>query len=165
MIESRLPGYMWPEAVAAAGYLLNRTPHQQFNWVTPIERLQAYVGIPDPQPKVGHIRIYRCRAYPLIKNQPKLNKLEPRTSIGYLVGWDSTNIFRIWIPSLQKVIRTRDVTFDESSKYDPKQHIKPLPFQTIQAIESMEIPSLHTDEGVTADESLPVFRGIVSQPL
>jgi hypothetical protein len=77
---------MWPEAVSAAGYLLNRTPRQQYKWITPIERLQAYIGVPDLQPKVGYIRTYGCRAYPLIQNQPKLNKLEPRTSIGYLVG-------------------------------------------------------------------------------
>jgi hypothetical protein len=68
LIESRLPGYMWPEAVTAAGYLLNRIPHQQYNCITPIERLHAYVGVPDPQPKAGHIRIYGCLAYPLIQN-------------------------------------------------------------------------------------------------
>jgi hypothetical protein len=47
MIESRLLGYMWPEAVTAAGYLLNRMPCQKYKWITPIERLQAYVGVPD----------------------------------------------------------------------------------------------------------------------
>jgi hypothetical protein len=156
---------MWPEAVTAAGYLLNRTPRQKYKWITPIERLQAYVGVPDPQPKVGHIRIYGCRAYPLIQNRPKLNKLEPRTSIGYLVGWDSTNIFRIWIPTLQKVIRTRDVTFNENLKYDPNQQETPLPFEVVQAIEATEILSFFTDEGVTADQILPVSNTLISQPL
>jgi hypothetical protein len=165
LIESRLPGYMWPEAVSAAGYLLNRTPRQQYNWITPIERLQAYTGVPDPQPKVGYIRIYGCRAYPLIQNQLKLNKLEPRTSIGYLVGWDSTNIFRIWIPTLGKVIRTRDVTFDENLKYNPNQPEMPLPLEVIRAIEATEILSLATDEGVTVDQILPVSNTQISQPL
>jgi hypothetical protein len=32
--------------------------------------------------------------------------------IGYLVGYDSTNIYRIWNPVLKKVIRTRDVIFN-----------------------------------------------------
>jgi hypothetical protein len=165
MIESRIPGYMWPESVSAAGYLLNRTPRQQYKWITPIERLQAYIGVPDPQPKVGHIRTYGCRAYPLIQNQPKLNKLEPRTSIGYLVGWDSNNIFRIWIPTLQKVIRTRDVTFDENLRYDPTQYENPLPLEAIQAIEAIEILSLSTNEDVTVDQILSDSNTLILQPL
>ena len=47
--------------------------------------------------------------------------MEARAFIGYLVGYDSTNIFRIWIPSKQKVISTRDVTFKESLFYDSKE--------------------------------------------
>lgn len=155
LIESRFPGYMWPEAISAAGYLLNRTPRQKYSWKSPLERLQAYLGITDPQPKVQHIRIYGCRAYPLIQNQLKLNKLGPRTSIGYLVGWDSTNIFRIWIPTLQKVIRTRDVTFDEQHKYDPNHIILPIPQEVLQAISTIEIISLPQYDGVTTDQIIP----------
>ena len=38
----------------------------------------------------------------------------------YLVGYDSTNIFRIWIPHQGKVISTRDVIFDENTFFDGK---------------------------------------------
>jgi hypothetical protein len=64
-----------------------------------------------------------CRAYPVDKDIPRLNKLWPRADIGYLVGYDSSNIFRIWIPAKNKVIATRDVTFDETKKYDPSEPI------------------------------------------
>jgi hypothetical protein len=40
-------------------------------------------------------------------------KLDPRAHIGYLVGYDSTNIYRVWIPHKGIVISTRDVIFDE----------------------------------------------------
>ncbi|KAM4066309.1 hypothetical protein HRG_012086 [Hirsutella rhossiliensis] len=50
----------------------------------------------------------------------KKRKLDPRAFVGYLVGYNSTNIFRIWIPLLRKVISTRDVIFDESSFFDGK---------------------------------------------
>ena len=43
----------------------------------------------------------------------------PRAYIGYLVGYDSRNIFRIWILSRNQVIRIRDVTFDEKTFYTP----------------------------------------------
>lgn len=45
--------------------------------------------------------------------------MQERALIGYLIGYNSRNIFRIWQPPLQKVIRSRDVTFDETSKYQP----------------------------------------------
>jgi hypothetical protein len=50
----------------------------------------------------------------------KKRKLDPRAYIGYLVGYDSTNIFRIWIPHKGKVISTRDVLFDEHTFFDGK---------------------------------------------
>jgi hypothetical protein len=40
-------------------------------------------------------------------------KLDPRIYIEYLVGYDSTNIYRVWIPHKGIVISTRDVIFDE----------------------------------------------------
>src|ERR1700722_17505141 len=48
----------------------------------------------------------------------RLRKLDPRAHIGYLVGYDSTNIFRVWIPHQGKVISTRDVLFDEDTFFD-----------------------------------------------
>ena len=45
----------------------------------------------------------------------RLMKLNPRAHIGYLVGYNSTNIYRIWIPHKGKVISTRDVIFDEET--------------------------------------------------
>jgi hypothetical protein len=55
----------------------------------------------------------------LIHDIPRTQKLEPRAHIGYLVGYESTNIFRIWVPSRNEVIKTRDVTFNETLFYDP----------------------------------------------
>ena len=62
---------------------------------------------------------YTCRAYPLILKEtiPRKQKLAPRAHIGYLVGYDSTNIYRIWMPSKKKIIRTKDVTFNEKLFY------------------------------------------------
>jgi len=163
-IDSQLPGYMWPEVTTAAGYLLNRTPRQKYQWRTPWEVLQDYYNTRnqidhDPRPKIGHIRIFGCRAYPLIQNQPKLAKLEARTSIGYLVGWDSTNVFRVWIPSLQKVIRTRDVTFDETLKFDPNQVEQPLPQPAIEVINLISITDFDQYyDSVPIDQSIDLVQ-------
>ncbi|KAI7772858.1 hypothetical protein LA080_001633, partial [Diaporthe eres] len=45
-------------------------------------------------------------------------RLEPRAWIGYLVGYQSSNIYRIWIPSTGKIINTRDVIFNEHQVFD-----------------------------------------------
>jgi hypothetical protein len=46
-----------------------------------------------------------------IKEMSRLLIAEPQAYIGYLVGYDSSNIFRVWIPTLDRVIKTRDVIF------------------------------------------------------
>ena len=76
------------------------------------------MGIKSYLPQVAHLRVFGYRAYPLIKNRSKLNKLGPRAHIGYLVGYKSTNIFRIWILLLRRAISTRDVTFNKDTFYD-----------------------------------------------
>jgi hypothetical protein len=50
----------------------------------------------------------------------RLMKLNPRAHIGYLVRYDSTNIYRIWIPHKGTVISTRDVIFDEKTFFNGK---------------------------------------------
>jgi hypothetical protein len=44
--------------------------------------------------------------------------LQPRALIGYLVGFDSTNIFKIWNPATNQIHRVRDVVFTKE-RYDP----------------------------------------------
>jgi hypothetical protein len=50
----------------------------------------------------------------------RLQRLDLKVWIGYLVGYRSSNIYRIWIPLLAKVISTRDVTFDEQIVFNSK---------------------------------------------
>jgi hypothetical protein len=54
------------------------------------------------------------------RGKSRLQRLDPKAWIGYLVGYRSSNIYRIWIPLLAKVISTRDVTFDEQIVFDSK---------------------------------------------
>ncbi len=98
-IYANLPENLWPEIVTAAAYILNRTPNRQLGWKTPLEVLQQQTNMQNPHPSIAHLHVYGARAYPLIHNIPKTKKLKPRAHIRYLVGYDSSNIFRIWVPS------------------------------------------------------------------
>ncbi|KAE8852990.1 hypothetical protein PTNB73_10517 [Pyrenophora teres f. teres] len=46
--------------------------------------------------------------------------------MGWLVGMEATNIYKIWIPQSNRVITSRDVRIDEKVLYDPQQSTAPL---------------------------------------
>ena len=122
-IGARLPANAWSELEPMAAHIANRQPCEVLSWKTPYEYLQEKLGIPATRrrPAGVHLRVPGCRAYPRDKDVPRAAKNAPRAHIGYLVGYDSTNIYRIWVPSRNIVLSTRDVIFDESRLYDPNE--------------------------------------------
>jgi hypothetical protein len=118
--SANLPEKLWLEVYSCAAYLLNRSPIRLLKWLTPIGFIEQYLGNPVPKPSLNHLVPYGCRAYAYIKKQPKLEaRLNHRAYIGYLVGYDSTNIFRIWHPKANTIISTRDVIFNMTKRYSP----------------------------------------------
>ena len=99
-IKAKLPEDLWPEMVRTAGYLANRSPSKSLNWMTPYEKLHS------ARPDLTHLKVFGCHAYPFIlkEHHLRMEKLEPWAHIGYLVGYNSTNIYHIWIPSTSIVI-------------------------------------------------------------
>jgi hypothetical protein len=73
-------------------------------------------------PETAHLKAYGCIAYAATTTYKrglfKLRKLDLRADMDYLIGYNSTNIYRIWIPYQGRVIFTRDVIFDESKFFD-----------------------------------------------
>jgi hypothetical protein len=104
-ISLGLPKSLTNELAVAAVQLLNTTPVESLGWKTPHE------VIFNTKPSVAHYSPIGCRAYVYRRDIKAADKTEPRAYIGYLVGYDSSNIYRVWIPSLDRVIRTRDVIF------------------------------------------------------
>ena len=121
---------MWPEITRAAVYLYNRTPNYANRWRSPYEVFFTTVAFQNgivtqpKKPNQAHLKAYGCKAFAMTddtkRGKSKLQRLDPKAWIGYLVGYRSTNIWRIWIPSLAKVISTRDVIFDEDSVFSGK---------------------------------------------
>jgi hypothetical protein len=74
------------------------------------------------KPNLAHLKAYGCKAFAMTddthQGKSRLQRLNPKAWIGYLVGYCLSNIYRIWIPSLGKVISTRDVVFDEELIFD-----------------------------------------------
>ena len=141
-LQSNLPANLWPELVRTGARLLNRSPVRQLNWRTPIEVLYRALNNSVRIPTLFYARVPGCKVYARIPNIPKLKKMDPRAHIGYLLGYESSNSFRIWIPQRQRVITTRDVTFDEDSIFDPNERLPPLSSEIIEFIELTENPQL-----------------------
>jgi hypothetical protein len=123
-LGANLPRDMWPEIVRATVYLHNRTPNYRNAWRSPYEVFYSRVGLNRSnrgprKPNLAHLRAYGCKAFAMTDDTQlgrfRLQRLDPKAWIGYLVGYRSSNIYRIWVPSIGKVISTRDVVFDEST--------------------------------------------------
>jgi hypothetical protein len=107
LYNSNLPLYMWGEAVLAATYLYNRTPHTSINYKTPFELKY------NTKPDISNIRVWGSIAY--YKNKGNnIKKLDPRANKGLLIGYGQ-NQYRIWDIELKRPIWSRDVKILENN--------------------------------------------------
>ncbi len=129
-LGARLPRNLWPEVWDSASYIHNRTPRAKNNWVSPREKLNVWLrqeGKPvndiHDAPDLSNLYAYGCRAYPLtdeaLKQQDRVvQKNSARAHLGYLVGYEASDVFMVWVPSKGTVRRVRDVTVKEDTFFD-----------------------------------------------
>ena len=132
--EANLPEFLWSEIVTAGIYLLNRTPIRSLGWKTPYEHLYG------KKPNLYGIRILGSLTYILIvgKKRDQLSKFDPRALKGYLVGFEASNIYRVWSPITNRVIRTRDVKVDETQRYRPDTNPRDISVQEMEEIRRIQ---------------------------
>lgn len=155
IIDSKLPDGLWPELMRTAVYLLNRTPKQRLKWKTPYESFFSCIPSSQEknQPRIGHMRAIGCKAFALTASaQLKEKRLQSRTSpkawIGFLVGYNSQNIFRVWNPLTNKIYITRDVIFNEEEFFsaDEVQMKQTIGEQTLEEIQARLQALLSTEQ-------------------
>jgi hypothetical protein len=134
-ILSGFPKELANELVVTAAMLLNVTPTESLDWDTPYQRVF------ERKRSVAHMAPIGCRAYVLNRKVKRGDKLESRTMIGYLVGYDSTNIFRIWLPSKDRVMRTRDVVFERQHLMKDNDEPEKLSEEAERLIKILDIPT------------------------
>ncbi len=52
------------------------------------------------------------------KYRQKRRKLDAKAYIGFLVGYESMNINRLWVPYKKRVVSIRDVIFNDDEVLD-----------------------------------------------
>jgi hypothetical protein len=75
----------------------------------------------EKRPQQAHLKVYGCKAFVITpetyQKKDRKQRFNPKAWIGYLVGYNSTNIFRIWNPAKNRVIIARDVIFNEKETF------------------------------------------------
>ena len=97
---AKLDKRFWAEALLAAVYLYNRTPHTSVNYKSPYELKFGH------KPNLKHIKIWGSLAYSLI-NKPK--KLDPRAKPTILIGYEASNLYKLLDVTNGKTFLSRDV--------------------------------------------------------
>jgi len=113
-IQSGLPKAFWAEAINTTAYLINREPSIPLNYQLPEE-----VWF-EKEAKLSHLRIFGCVSYILIDSNSR-DKLDPKARKCYFIGYGSDMYgYRFWGDQNKKVIRIRNVTFNENLFYKDK---------------------------------------------
>ena len=111
-ISNHLLKNLWSEIYKIDDYINNRISKRNLKW------LISYETLFEKKFNLFYLHSYDCRAYFFRQKIFKKNKLKFRAIIDYFVDYDSINIFRIWMLSKTKMIKTKNVIFDHSKFYD-----------------------------------------------
>ncbi|RVX20257.1 Retrovirus-related Pol polyprotein from transposon TNT 1-94 [Vitis vinifera] len=105
--SSKLPKFLWTEALKTAVYILNRVPTKAVP-KTPFELLKGW------KPSLRHMRVWGCSSEVRIYN-PQEKKLDPRTISGYFIGYaEKSKGYRFYCPSHNtRIVESRNAKFLE----------------------------------------------------
>jgi hypothetical protein len=111
-MHAHLPKNLLHGMYRMAAHILNCTPTKALGWKTP------YKVTWKRKPLVAHMEPIGCCAYVYNRNLRAADKLELHTLISHLVGYQGTNIFRIWLPTKDTVIVTCNIVFEPTLFFD-----------------------------------------------
>ncbi|GKE69572.1 retrovirus-related pol polyprotein from transposon TNT 1-94, partial [Tanacetum coccineum] len=138
-IFSRLPEFLWAEAISTACCTQNRSIIHTRHNKTPYELLR------DRKPNVEYFHVFGSLSYPT-NNRDNLRKMKPKADIRIFIGYSETSRgFRIYNRRTKKIMETIHVKFDEltamASEHDSLEPIFHRFINDDSSAESMNIPS------------------------
>lgn len=104
---------LWAEAVNAASYVCNRLITVSFK-----KNCTPYEALHGREPETGHFRMYGCKAYMHNQGRHRAEKFESRAEEVILIGYSCGNAYRVLIDGCKRVVKTKDVRFEEASEED-----------------------------------------------
>nr|GEX55633.1 putative reverse transcriptase domain, ribonuclease H-like domain, aspartic peptidase domain protein [Tanacetum cinerariifolium] len=139
LIFSRLPKFLWAEAVSTACFTQNWSIIHTRYHKTPYELLHGR------KPNVEYFHVFGSLCYPT-NNCDDLGKMKPKEDIGIFIGYlETSRGFRIYNRRTKKIMETIHVKFDEliamASEHDSLQPISQRFIHDDSSAESMNTPS------------------------
>ena len=110
-IHAGLPKMFWAEAVNTAAYLINHGPSIPLDGKIPKE---VWSG---KEVNLSHLRVFGCISYVHIDSAER-SKLDAKSNKCVFVGYGGDEFgYRFWDYENRKIIRSRDVIFNENVMY------------------------------------------------
>ncbi|CAL9015427.1 unnamed protein product [Prunus brigantina] len=145
MCCTKLPIFLWGEALKTANYILNRVPTKSVNAI-------PYEVWVKRKPSLNHLRVWGCKAEAKLYN-PMEKKLDSRTTSGYFVGYpERTKGYRFYCPqNTTRFVETQRAIFIESETEVTEE--ENFDFDEV-VTENAETVSSNTDSRIL---TLPIF--------
>ncbi|KAL8092162.1 hypothetical protein AgCh_034456 [Apium graveolens] len=113
-LHTEFPKMFWPDAVSTAAYLINRGPSSPLGFKIPEEEWQ------EKEVNLSHLRVFGCVSYVRVKDSDR-DKLNPKAKKCIFIGYGSDDMgYHFWDELTKKVVKSRDVTFNENAVYKDK---------------------------------------------
>ena len=116
-LHAKLPKTFWADAVSTAAYLINRGPSVPMEFRLPEEVWS------DKKVKFSHLKAFSCVSYVHIDSDAR-SKLDAKSKICFFIGYGDEKFgYRFWDEQNRKIIRSRNVIFNEHVIYKDKSTI------------------------------------------
>ncbi|RVW24492.1 Retrovirus-related Pol polyprotein from transposon TNT 1-94 [Vitis vinifera] len=110
-LHAGLPKTFWADAVSTAAYLINRGPSVPMEFRLPEE---VWSG---KEVKFSHLKVFGCVSYVHIDSDAR-SKLDAKSKICFFIGYGDEKFgYRFWDEQNRKIIRSRNVIFNEQVMY------------------------------------------------
>ncbi|KAI3697634.1 hypothetical protein L6452_30729 [Arctium lappa] len=107
--QSKLPLYLWAEAVATACYTQNRTIINKWFNKTPYEIINKRI------PNINYFHAFGCTCF-VLNDKDDLGKFSPKADEGVFIGYSQqAKAYRVYNKRTKTVIESVNMTFDEAA--------------------------------------------------
>ena len=116
-LHAGLPKTFWADAVSTAAYLINRGPSVPMEFRLPEE---VWSG---KEVKFSHLKVFGCVSYVHIDSDAR-SKLDAKSKICFFIGYGDEKFgYRFWNEQNRKIIKSRNVIFNEHVMYKDRSTI------------------------------------------
>ncbi|GAA0159625.1 hypothetical protein LIER_16357 [Lithospermum erythrorhizon] len=116
-LHSGLPHTFWADAINTAAFLVNRGPSVPLEFKIPEEVWSS------KKVNLSFLRVFGCLAYVHVDANAR-SKLDAKSSICYFIGYGDAEMgYRFYDLKNRKIIRSKDVIFNEEVLYKDRQKV------------------------------------------